>query len=266
MKPCHMLFVCSVCVFRRVLTAGRTSSTPEKMVRTTSCPTESVIATAMTWSMPNPSSLATEVHKHTNKPTQTHLHTLSNGLFFHCFRTPHRKKMMCFFDSSKIEQFLKCNFPNFNSYLNQYLALDYRSSPTVWILSRFPLFHVCLSNRECVKAAAVWLQEENGVIVFVCPNSQRVICRCPCFTDHQRKFGEDYGSCQAGISNFLTEVSVTETAGFFAVLFVSTVSTSGLNVNITAVHHVPLKHMMFFISRCNVEIKCYHFKSEVSSV
>lgn len=25
--------------------------------------------------------------------------------------------------------------------------------------------------------------------------------------DHQRKFGEDYGSCQAGISNVLTEVS-----------------------------------------------------------
>ncbi|XP_071001804.1 integrin alpha-4-like [Oncorhynchus clarkii lewisi] len=30
----------------------------------------------------------------------------------------------------------------------------------------------------------------------------------PCYKDHQRKFGEDYGSCQAGISNFLTEVSV----------------------------------------------------------
>ncbi|XP_029314915.1 integrin alpha-4 isoform X2 [Cottoperca gobio] len=27
----------------------------------------------------------------------------------------------------------------------------------------------------------------------------------PCYKDHQRKFGEDYGSCQAGISNFLTE-------------------------------------------------------------
>ncbi|KAM3608330.1 uncharacterized protein V6R79_023077 [Siganus canaliculatus] len=27
----------------------------------------------------------------------------------------------------------------------------------------------------------------------------------PCYRDHQRKFGEDYGSCQAGISNFLTE-------------------------------------------------------------
>lgn len=25
--------------------------------------------------------------------------------------------------------------------------------------------------------------------------------------DYQKKFGEDYGSCQAGISNFLTEVS-----------------------------------------------------------
>uniref|UniRef100_A0A674F4L6 Integrin subunit alpha 4 n=1 Tax=Salmo trutta TaxID=8032 RepID=A0A674F4L6_SALTR len=27
----------------------------------------------------------------------------------------------------------------------------------------------------------------------------------PCYKDHQRKFGEDYGSCQAGISNFLNE-------------------------------------------------------------
>ncbi|XP_039673682.1 integrin alpha-4 isoform X2 [Perca fluviatilis] len=27
----------------------------------------------------------------------------------------------------------------------------------------------------------------------------------PCYRDHQRKFGEDYGSCQAGISNFLTK-------------------------------------------------------------
>ncbi|KAM4608735.1 integrin alpha-4 [Polymixia lowei] len=27
----------------------------------------------------------------------------------------------------------------------------------------------------------------------------------PCYRDHQRKFGEDYGSCQAGISNFLSE-------------------------------------------------------------
>ncbi|XP_056145654.1 integrin alpha-4 [Lampris incognitus] len=27
----------------------------------------------------------------------------------------------------------------------------------------------------------------------------------PCYRDHQWKFGEDYGSCQAGISNFLTE-------------------------------------------------------------
>ncbi|XP_045909625.1 integrin alpha-4 [Micropterus dolomieu] len=27
----------------------------------------------------------------------------------------------------------------------------------------------------------------------------------PCYRDYQRKFGEDYGSCQAGISNFLTE-------------------------------------------------------------
>lgn len=154
MKPYHMLFVCSVCVFRRVLTAGRTSSTQKKMVRTTSCPTESVIATAMTWSMPNPSSLATEVHKHTNKPTQTHLHTLSNGLFFHCFRTPHQKKITCFFDSSKIDNVLKCNFPNFNSYLNQYLALDYRSCPTVWILSRFPFFHVCVCPIE-----SVWKQQ-----------------------------------------------------------------------------------------------------------
>ncbi|KAG7220950.1 hypothetical protein INR49_010199 [Caranx melampygus] len=27
----------------------------------------------------------------------------------------------------------------------------------------------------------------------------------PCYSDHQRKFGEGYGSCQAGISNFQTE-------------------------------------------------------------
>ncbi|XP_042350304.1 integrin alpha-4 isoform X2 [Plectropomus leopardus] len=33
-------------------------------------------------------------------------------------------------------------------------------------------------------------------------NAQPII---PCYRDHRRKFGEDYGSCQAGISNFLTE-------------------------------------------------------------
>ncbi|XP_024860366.1 integrin alpha-4 [Kryptolebias marmoratus] len=32
--------------------------------------------------------------------------------------------------------------------------------------------------------------------------TQRLI---PCYRDHQRKFGEHYGSCQAGISNFLTK-------------------------------------------------------------
>lgn len=32
---------------------------------------------------------------------------------------------------------------------------------------------------------------------------------CLSSADHQRKFGEDYGSCQAGISNFLTKVSNT---------------------------------------------------------
>ncbi|NXE21893.1 ITA4 protein, partial [Ardeotis kori] len=28
---------------------------------------------------------------------------------------------------------------------------------------------------------------------------------CPCYTDHVRKFGENYGSCQAGMSSFYTE-------------------------------------------------------------
>lgn len=32
--------------------------------------------------------------------------------------------------------------------------------------------------------------------------------------DYQKKFGEDYGSCQAGISNFLTEVSTAAATTF----------------------------------------------------
>lgn len=33
-----------------------------------------------------------------------------------------------------------------------------------------------------------------------------IVCLHLPLADHQKKFGEDYGSCQAGISNFLTEV------------------------------------------------------------
>lgn len=59
-----------VCVcFRHVLTAGRTSSTPKKTVRTTSCLTECVTATPRTWGTLSPSSPATEVRSQTERDT-----------------------------------------------------------------------------------------------------------------------------------------------------------------------------------------------------
>lgn len=46
--------------------------------------------------------------------------------------------------------------------------------------------------------------------ICVCLFVHRHLSTSSSLTDHQWKFGEDYGSCQAGISNFLTEVSNTQ--------------------------------------------------------
>ncbi|XP_061735384.1 integrin alpha-4 isoform X2 [Nerophis ophidion] len=45
----------------------------------------------------------------------------------------------------------------------------------------------------------------NGVCYRYDNNLRHAQAIIPCYRDHQRKFGEEYGSCQAGISNFLTE-------------------------------------------------------------
>uniref|UniRef100_A0AAX7U6T4 Integrin alpha-2 domain-containing protein n=1 Tax=Astatotilapia calliptera TaxID=8154 RepID=A0AAX7U6T4_ASTCA len=45
----------------------------------------------------------------------------------------------------------------------------------------------------------------NGVCYRFGSDMKTYKAMTPCYRDHQRKFGEDYGSCQAGISNFLTE-------------------------------------------------------------
>lgn len=45
----------------------------------------------------------------------------------------------------------------------------------------------------------------NGVCFRYGPDLKLIHALVPCYRDHQMKFGEDYGSCQAGISNMLTE-------------------------------------------------------------
>ncbi|XP_066515112.1 integrin alpha-4 [Hoplias malabaricus] len=45
----------------------------------------------------------------------------------------------------------------------------------------------------------------NGVCYKFNSDFSRTNHFIPCYRDHQKRFGEDYGSCQAGISNFLTE-------------------------------------------------------------
>ncbi|XP_076858286.1 integrin alpha-4 [Brachyhypopomus gauderio] len=45
----------------------------------------------------------------------------------------------------------------------------------------------------------------NGVCFKFSSDFSHTTHYIPCYRDHQRKFGEDYGSCQAGISNVLTE-------------------------------------------------------------
>ncbi|KAM4731572.1 integrin alpha-4 isoform 2-T2 [Anableps anableps] len=56
----------------------------------------------------------------------------------------------------------------------------------------------------------------------------------PCYRDHQRKFGEDYGSCQAGISNFLTQdliiVGAPGTSYWTGSVLVYNTSTNGMSV------------------------------------
>ncbi|XP_010789410.1 integrin alpha-4 [Notothenia coriiceps] len=45
----------------------------------------------------------------------------------------------------------------------------------------------------------------NGVCYRYGSDLRYALPLIPCYRDYQKKFGEDYGSCQAGISNFLTE-------------------------------------------------------------
>uniref|UniRef100_A0AAY4EWU4 Uncharacterized protein n=1 Tax=Denticeps clupeoides TaxID=299321 RepID=A0AAY4EWU4_9TELE len=45
----------------------------------------------------------------------------------------------------------------------------------------------------------------HGVCYKFTPDLTQSRALTPCYRDHQRKFGEDYGSCQAGISNFQTK-------------------------------------------------------------
>ncbi|XP_073701757.1 integrin alpha-4-like [Garra rufa] len=45
----------------------------------------------------------------------------------------------------------------------------------------------------------------HGVCFRFSPDLKHANHIIPCYKDHQRKFGEGYGSCQAGISNFFTE-------------------------------------------------------------
>ncbi|XP_023276644.1 integrin alpha-4 [Seriola lalandi dorsalis] len=56
----------------------------------------------------------------------------------------------------------------------------------------------------------------------------------PCYRDHQRKFGEDYGSCQAGISNFLTEdliiMGAPGTSYWMGSVLVFNTSSGGMSV------------------------------------
>ncbi|XP_031442160.1 integrin alpha-4 [Clupea harengus] len=45
----------------------------------------------------------------------------------------------------------------------------------------------------------------HGICFKLEPGLDKYAQLTPCYRDHQRKFGEDYGSCQAGMSNFMTE-------------------------------------------------------------
>uniref|UniRef100_A0A8C1E8U6 Integrin subunit alpha 4 n=2 Tax=Cyprinus carpio TaxID=7962 RepID=A0A8C1E8U6_CYPCA len=45
----------------------------------------------------------------------------------------------------------------------------------------------------------------HGVCFRLSPDLKQANHIIPCYKDHQRKFGDGYGSCQAGISNLLTE-------------------------------------------------------------
>lgn len=83
----------------------------------------------------------------------------------------------------------------------------------------------------CVCESSSCLAARVKHFYLICYTSQQHLFLS--LADHQRKFGEDYGSCQAGISNFLTKVSNSQT--------VLNVSTSRLNV----IHHC---YMMFLKS------------------
>lgn len=45
----------------------------------------------------------------------------------------------------------------------------------------------------------------HGICFRFSPDLKHITRIIPCYKDHQRKFGEGYGSCQAGISNLFTE-------------------------------------------------------------
>lgn len=64
----------------------------------------------------------------------------------------------------------------------------------------FTIYHANVSSRHRI----LWMNREDSVQQCSLKDSMAkwlFVC-----ADHQRKFGENYGSCQAGISNFLTEV------------------------------------------------------------
>lgn len=63
----------------------------------------------------------------------------------------------------------------------------------------------CVFETLCI----VWINRADSVRQLLWEDS--VAKRLFVCADHQRKFGEDYGSCQAGISNFLTEVITCST-------------------------------------------------------
>lgn len=67
------------------------------------------------------------------------------------------------------------------------------------------------SSHLCV-LQSVWKQQLPDCKLFLQLGTHILTLKCAAgwlffLADYQKKFGEDYGSCQAGISNFLTEVS-----------------------------------------------------------
>lgn len=109
------------------------------------------------------------------------------------------------------------------------------------ILSRSHSLHACVfRERQCESSSCLTSRGQHWVLsccLFLF-TSQHVV-RCPLsLADHQRKFGEDYGSCQAGISNFLTEVSNTDATSAFKVLFATDASSTAVLCLTSGAHDV----------------------------